>query len=143
MPAFFKIFATVLLLFNGTGAIYGGLSLMIFPDGSHLKMSVDWLQNTTFKDYFIPGLVLFVANGCFSVVVLTAIWLKHPHSSWLVIAQGAILSGWIIIQILLIQTVYYLHFILGGVGLSLILIGYLLTTTKYALVHNNPYQSAY
>jgi len=125
-----KILATALLLFNGIGAIYGGLSLMLFPDGSNIKLSMDWLEHTPFQNYFIPGLVLFIANGVFSVFVLLALWFKHPYSSWLIMAQGAILSGWIIIQILLIQTVYYLHFVLGGVGLCLILLGFLLKRNK-------------
>jgi hypothetical protein len=40
--------------------------------------------------------------------------------------QGAILCGWIIIQMLLIRTIYFLHFILGGTGLALIILGILL-----------------
>jgi hypothetical protein len=42
-----------------------------------------------------------------------------------VLAQGAILTGWIIIQILLIQTIYPLHIIMGSVGIALIVIGWL------------------
>lgn len=130
MKNILKIIASILLLFNGIGALYGGLSLMMYPDGSNIQLSMDWLEHTPFHNYFIPGLVLFIANGFFSIFVFISLLLNHRLSARLVMVQGAILCGWIIIQILMIQTVYFLHFILGGVGLGLILSGLLLQKTK-------------
>jgi hypothetical protein len=126
MNTFFKILAGMLLLFNGVGAVYGGWNLMSYPDGSSMGISLDWLKYTPFPGYFIPGIILFVANGLFSFAVLLALLAGAKNTPWLVMAQGAILTGWIMIQILMIQTVNSLHIIFGSMGFALILLGILL-----------------
>ncbi len=118
--------ASILLLFNGIGALYGGWNLMMHPDGSSIQLTPDWLLHTPFTNYFIPGLVLFIFNGLFSMVAFAALLFKHRLYPWLIMAQGAILMGWIVIQMLLIQTVYFLHYVMGGTGIALLVAGYLL-----------------
>lgn len=120
------ILAALLLLFNGIGALYGGWNLMMHPDGSSIQLTMDWLKHTPFRDYFIPGIILFIFNGLLSIFTFVALLLKLRHYSWLIMAQGAILIGWIIIQMLLIRTVYFLHYLLGGTGILLLLTGILL-----------------
>ena len=121
-----KIFTSLLLLFNGTGAVYGGVNLILHPDGSSLRLSLDLLKYTPFKDYLIAGIILFIVNGLFSFFVLIKLLLNQKNYSWFVIAQGLILTGWIIIQVFLIQTVYFLHFILISTGIVLIVLGSIL-----------------
>lgn len=120
------ILACLLLLFNGIGAIYGGWNLIIHPDGSSIQLTMDWLKHTPFQNYLIPGIVLFIANGLFSIAVVIMLLFNKHYSPWFIIAQGAILTGWIIIQMLLIRTVHFFHYILGGTGLALIILGMLL-----------------
>ena len=126
MKTFLKIFTSLLLLFNGTGAVYGGVNLIMHPDGSSLRLSLDLLKYTPFKDYLIAGIILFIVNGLFSFFVLIKLLLNQKNYSWFVIAQGLILTGWIIIQVFLIQTVYFLHFILISIGIVLIVLGSIL-----------------
>jgi hypothetical protein len=126
MNAFLKIASVVLLLFNGIGAVYGGLHLLLHPDGSSIGLSTDWLKHSPFDSFFIPGLVLFLVNGVFNFFVLWLLVSNKPKSGPYVLAQGALLSGWILIQIMMLQAVYFLHYTLGGVGLALMLLGYLL-----------------
>jgi len=116
----------LLLLFNGIGAIYGGWNLMMHPDGSSIQLSPGWLEHTPFDNYLIPGIILFVVNGWFSLVAFSAVIMNLKNHAWLVIAQGAILLGWIVIQMLLIQTVYFLHLVLGAAGIALLIVGRLL-----------------
>lgn len=125
MKIFLKFITSLFLLFNGIGAIYGGVNLILHPDGSSIQLSPDWLKHTPFHDYLIPGIILFIANGVFSILVFISLLLNYRNYVWLVIAQGSILTGWIIIQVILIQTVYFLHFILGGVGIALITLGWI------------------
>lgn len=126
MKTFLRIASVVLLLFNGIGACYGGWLLMTDPTGGTLQLPLHWLEHSPFADYFIPGIVLFCANGLLSFViaffVITGRW-RYPL---LVMLQGAVLTGWIVIQVLLLQMVYFLHFIMGGTGLLLLLCGLLL-----------------
>lgn len=118
-----KIIAALLLLVNGTGAFYGGTSLLLHPDGSGLQITTDWLRYSPFTDYFIPGLVLLVVNGLCSVATLTILLLGKRRSNVYVIAQGILLTGWIFVQVLLLQAVAALHVIMGLMGVALIVCG--------------------
>jgi len=121
-----KILCAILLFFNGIGAIYGGWNLIIHPDGSSIQLSMSWLEHTPFQDYLIPGIILFIANGILSFFTLIALIFNFRNFPFYVIGQGIILSIWIIIQIVLIRTVYFLHLIMGSVGLLLIIFGWIL-----------------
>jgi hypothetical protein len=127
---FYKIIASLLLLFNGIGALYGGWSLITQPDGSGLQLSLDLLEQTPFQNYLIPGITLFVANGLCSLAVFVVMMLNIKVYSWLVMLQGAVLTGWIVIQMILIQTVYFLHIILGSIGLLLIVCGWVMVSRQ-------------
>lgn len=126
MKPFLKFFSVLLLLFNGIGAVYGGYNLVTKPDGSSMQMPLTFLQHSPFQDYFIPGVLLFIANGLFSLFVCLAVLLNLKNYSWLVMIQGAILIGWIQIQILMIKTIVHLHIIMGLTGFLLLLCGWML-----------------
>ena len=125
MKLLLTIVAAALLLFNGIGALYGGWSLMAYPDGSNLQMPIEWLERTPFSDFLIPGIILFIANGLCSIFVFAMLLFNHKKASWLVMAQGVILMGWIVVQILLVQKYHPLQLILGVAGIGLIAAGYL------------------
>lgn len=121
-----RFLAIFLLLFNGVGAVIGGWILMIDPSGVQMQLPADYLKHIPFNDYFIPGLILFVANGLMSFVVLIATATGRRFYTQLLVVQGAILSGWIMIQILMVQDVYYLHYVMESVGLAIMGIGFIL-----------------
>jgi hypothetical protein len=122
--------AAALLLLNGIGALYGGINLILHPDGSSIKLSPHWLLHSPFSNYFIPGIILFVANGILSMSAFTALIMQLKNYTYFVLAQGAILTGWIIIQMYLIQTIHPLHIILGCMGLILVIVGIILSKNK-------------
>ena len=130
MKTFLTITASLLLIFNGIGALYGGWNLISHPDGSSMQMSLDFLKHSPFHNYLIPGIILFVTNGLFSFAVLTVLISRNLYASWLVLAQGAILTGWIFIQVLLVQTIHPLHIIMGSVGIALIVVGWFLKSKQ-------------
>jgi hypothetical protein len=138
MKTLLKSLAAFLLLFNGAGAIYGGGNLILHPDGSSIQLSVVWLEHTPFHTYLIPGIILFVVNGLFSIAALAALLVNHKDYPWLVIGQGVILLGWLAMQVVMIQTVYFLHFIMGGVGLSLLTTGWLLIDLTHPSITGHP-----
>lgn len=102
MKTFIKIIVILMLLFNGIGAFYGGLSLITDPTGSKLQLPLSYLENTPFRDYLIPGIVLLIVNGFFSFFTLLTVFLKSKKVSLFIIAQGVLLSGWIIVQIIIL-----------------------------------------
>ena len=134
------IIASSLLLFNGTGALYGGWNLITRPDGSSIQLSMNWLEHTPFTDYLLPGIILFISNGLSSFFVLIVLLLKVNKFYWFVMCQGVILTGWILIQMLLIQTVHSLHVILGCVGIGFIIAGLLLGKIANSRIDKNQHR---
>jgi hypothetical protein len=121
-----RIIAILLLLFNGIGAIFGGWSLIQDPTGGDLKLPLSHLEHSPFSDFFIPGIILLVANGVFSLAAMFWTAFQWKHYAWLVLTQGALLTGWILIQMIMLREVSYLHFIYGGIGVALLWTGILL-----------------
>src|SRR5687768_14498666 len=118
MRTWLTIIAIILLLFNGIGALYGGWNLITHPDGSSIQLSLHWLAHTPFTDYLIPGIILFISNGLFSIFVFIALIFRFKKYEWFVVAQGVILIGWITIQVALIQNLNFLHVVLGSTGVG-------------------------
>src|SRR5215468_4306083 len=104
MKRLLNVVVLILLLLNGIAAIYGGWNFMLNPDGSGMNMSPDFLRFSPFKDYFIPGLMLFTMNGLFSFFVIASVVFRLRHYLRYVIAQSVILAAWIMIEILMLQT---------------------------------------
>ncbi len=130
MKKFFQIFSAVLLLFNGLSALFGGWQLMVQPDGSSMQMSLDWLQYSPFSNYLIPGILLFVVNGLMSIFVFTLLIIKYKYYPLLVMLQGVLLFGWIVVQVLMVRDLVWIQVLFGIIGLILLLLGWSLKSKK-------------
>ncbi|MCK6600559.1 MAG: hypothetical protein L6Q77_01925 [Bacteroidetes bacterium] len=118
-------FLTAALLFlNWTGAFFGGYHLVTNPDGSSLGLPISYLAGTPFSDYLIPGIILLAVNGFLGLTAFLFVVLGHPKAPWLIMLQGILLSGWILVQILLIQVFHPFQAIFGSIGLILFASGY-------------------
>lgn len=120
-----RVLIIILLAINGIGAVFGGGSLIADPTGQSLGMSIDMLQHSPFKDFFIPGLILFGLLGIGSLVVCVIVVLRMNGYALWTIFIGFVLSLWIAIQILMLQDVHYLHIIFGCIGIMLVILGIL------------------
>jgi hypothetical protein len=109
-----------LLLLNALNAIVGGWLLMSSPTGETLGISIISLAHSPFQNFLIPGLILFVANGVFSLTTATWTFFKWRNYARLIFFQGVILTGWIIIQSILMQTANLLHIFFGSIGILLV-----------------------
>ena len=58
-----RLFAVILLTFQGLGAIYGGWMLISDPSGQKFQWMVELLEGTPFKNFIIPGIILFIVPG--------------------------------------------------------------------------------
>lgn len=112
-----------LLLFTGINALIAGSMFIVDPSGSKIGMTTDYLRTSPFTDFLIPGIILLVVNGLFNVFAALAVTRNNPMSPILVILQGLMLSGWIIIQIILVQDFNLLHFVMLLIGIGLIFLG--------------------
>jgi hypothetical protein len=93
----------------GTLAFAGGALLMADPSGRTVGFRPDTLAGTPFPDFFVPGLVLAVAVGAFAFAVASAAILGRPWAKLGHLAYGAVLFGWIVVQVLLIGWGNYLQ----------------------------------
>lgn len=126
MKTSFKILAGVLLLLIGLSAIYGGLNLMVYPNGTSLQLPLELLEHSPFKNYLVPGIILFIANGLLSLFVWVALISRLKKYPLYIFIQGNIVTGWIIIQLIMLQVVNVLNIIIGVTGLLLIFCGWIL-----------------
>ncbi len=116
-------FLLFLLAFLGIGALGGGAVLIISPGGEILGVPLSMLDNSPFKSFLIPGIVLFLVFGLSPVLLIGAL-LKKPgsklaeqlnfysdmHWSWSFTIYNAIaLIIWIQIQQLMVDGVHWLH----------------------------------
>lgn len=108
------------------GALYGGGKFISDPSGYSLQITVHLLRHSPFKDFLVPGIILFVANGVFSFLTLVLLLINNSNYPKAITIQGCILLGWIIIQIALLRSFNALHFTLGSTGIVLIVNGGLL-----------------
>jgi hypothetical protein len=123
----------VLLVLLAVNAFYGGISLMMAPDGSLLKMQPGWLENSPFNSYFIPGLLLLLMNGVFPLVAIFGLITrnnsqvlnrlniyKNRYWGWtFAVYSGIITNIWIIVQQLMAEY-FILQTIIAAVGLLII-----------------------
>jgi hypothetical protein len=105
----------LLHMFVGVNAVAGGILMMIKPDGSLLGMQADWLINSPFKNYFIPGLILFFMLGVFSVFTAWSLFRRpqlrflnamngyaNMHWAWAYsLYSGVITIIWILVQMMM------------------------------------------
>jgi hypothetical protein len=113
----------VLLVINGIGACFGGLALVIDPTGQNIQIPLDMLKHSPFSDYFIPGMILLVVLGMGSLAAGLVVKKKVKGYPVIVAVMGVALTIWIIVEVLMIQSLHYLHVIFGGIGIALVILG--------------------
>jgi len=118
-----KTASIILLFFTGVNAIIAGTLFMIDPTGSKMGMSTAYLSNAPFVNFLIPGITLFVINGLMNVLTAILTLKNYKHFPNLIILQGLLLSGWIIIQVIWVRDFNGLHFAMLFIGLVLIVLG--------------------
>jgi hypothetical protein len=125
MKKLVKPLVMLLLLLNGVAAIYGGWQLMDHPDGSSLSLPLQYLSTTPFMDYRLPGILLFSTIGIYSIALFSLILSGTEKYAGLLLAQGIILSIWIIAQLIFQITFSILHALFLLIGLTFIYTGML------------------
>jgi hypothetical protein len=95
--------------FIGLSAIMGGFKLVSDPSGANLDLSLEWLANSPFPDYFIPGLVLAIVN-----------FLRNRYAGGTAFVFGIFLILYLAIEVWIIGLQTFLQplfFVLGAIEL--------------------------
>lgn len=134
----------VLLVLLSINAFYGGISLMLAPDGSLLGMQPGWLDKSPFNSYFIPGFLLLLMNGIFPLVTVFGLVTKnnsqvanrlniYKNRCWgwtFAVYCGIITNSWIIVQQLMAEY-FILQTIIAAVGLLILVAALLPRVMRY------------
>lgn len=113
----------LLLLIVGFSASGGGAALVMDPSGKSIGLPLEGLRDIMFDDFQLPGFILFFAVGLLSLMASVFTMLKNPIYPTLVFCQGAILTGWILVQVYLLPESHILQLICLIMGLLLMLLG--------------------
>lgn len=116
----------VLQAFIGVTAAAGGFGLVSDPSGAKMNISLEWLNNTPFVNYLIPGLILLMVNGVGNILAAITTFVRSKQAAHLAVALGMFLAVYIAVEVLFVglrNLSQPLYFILGviefGLGLKL------------------------
>ncbi|GCC51771.1 hypothetical protein SanaruYs_20000 [Chryseotalea sanaruensis] len=132
-----RILSICLLLLTGINGIIAGILFIVDPTGKKMGMSTSYLSNSPFLNYLIPGITLLIVNGLMNVIVAILTIRKRKYYASLIIVQGLLLSGWIIIQVILVRDFNGLHFSMLSISVALITLGVILRGAFKSLDHNS------
>lgn len=114
----------VLVSFIAVTANLSGLLLISQPDCSILKLPLSLLEGTPFKTYLIPGVLLVVFVGIVNLLAVFFNLRSHQSRYDWAMAGGVSVVVWFLSQLILIQTVHWLHVAYFGIGLIIFLLAY-------------------
>lgn len=89
-------------VFVGIMAVPVGLMMVVEPNGSPLGIPNEWVADSTFGSFLVPGLFLLLVIGVGQLVAAALAVIRHPLAPWLMGALGVGLLIWIAIQVLII-----------------------------------------
>ena len=104
------------LVVLGLGALAGGISLVVKPDGSVMGFETSILAGSPFRDFLMPGLILGGLFGIGSLAVAGMGLARWRIAPFLAFAIGVAQMIWILVQLAIIKELSFLHptmFIIG------------------------------
>lgn len=114
----------ILVCFVAITSLVSGILIITHPDGSVMQMSVDLLKTSPFKNFLIPGIVLTVLVGGTNLLAAFFNMQRNANRYNWALAGGIMISGWTVVQMILINTVFWLQFVYLGIGVIIMLIAY-------------------
>ncbi len=118
---FLAYFLGILQALIGLTAIAGGFRLISNPNGIP-DFPIEWLSNSPFNNYFIPGLVLLIVIGLGNVLAGTVTFLRKRYSGSIAIVFGIFLILYMATEVWFVGLRNFLqplYFILGVIVLIL------------------------
>jgi hypothetical protein len=112
----------LLQLLVGASAAVSGVLMMIAPDGRIFKAPPDMLTGSPFRDFFVPGLILFLVHGVGTLTAGVLTLRRHPLAGFAGMVFGLGMMIWIFVQVSMIgggSWLQYGYFGLGVIELSL------------------------
>ncbi|WP_224361182.1 hypothetical protein [Hyalangium versicolor] len=107
-------------LFTGVTAIWGGIELAGWPDGTGpvIRMPLSMLEHSPFHDFFVPGLLLFWLVGVLNLIAGVLVLRRHRWSEFLAVMGGGSLTVWIVTEMVMLRAAHWLQVLYLVVGLG-------------------------
>lgn len=94
-----------LLAFNALNAFAGGYYGM----SGAKDVPTEWLEGSTFRDYFIPSLILFVVVGGPFLFSAISVFARFRTAHLAAFGSGIIVLGWLAVQLAIIGYVSWMQ----------------------------------
>ena len=117
-----KTILFILVSFLALTSVLSALLMMSIPDGSILNLSISLLKGTIFKDFVLPGFLLFLFVGSVNLLAVFFNISNHPLKYNWALAGGFVALLWVLLQFLLINQSMWVDIFYVSIGVSIILI---------------------
>lgn len=103
--------------FVGVMAIPVGVLMILDPNGSPVGIPHEWIADSPFGSYLIPGIFLFAVNGFGQLAGAVMAIARDRRAPWVMGALAVGLIAWISVQVLIIPLSFLqpLIFVIGVV----------------------------
>ncbi|MDZ7717656.1 MAG: hypothetical protein U5K72_02405 [Balneolaceae bacterium] len=127
MKTLFKRILNILVGFQGLSGLAGGFGLILDPTGEALGIPQEWLLNSIFDTYLIPGVILFVVLGIFPMICYAGLWKGKDWAITGSFITGIALMIWIAVEIYMIGYISNppLQLIYGVTGILITLVSWI------------------
>jgi len=99
-----------------------GFMMMAVPDGNMINVNVSILKNTSFQDFRLPGVILFLTVGLSNLLAFFYLFVNHKSKfNWSIIG-GVLLIIWIVTQFILIETSRWIDVIAITIGALIVFV---------------------
>ncbi len=114
----------ILIAFVAVTATVSGILLMANPDGRTFNMPLTLLNGTPFKSFLIPGMILTIAVGAVNMLAFFHYYKEYKYMYDWTLAGGIMLTLWSIVQMILLQSFFWLQIFYLGIGILIILLSF-------------------
>jgi CDP-diglyceride synthetase len=111
--------AIALEIFTAVGAIPVGLIFLGDPSGRSMQIPEEWIRNTVFGTFTIPGIYLLFVNGLAMLIAAALSLMRHRLAPWLTGVLGVGLVVWIAVQLVVMPEQMILQPIFMTIGFVL------------------------
>lgn len=119
----------VIQILVGVSASVSGLMLMTFPSGSLLQTPLDMLKSSPFKDFLIPGFILFIVNGIGHLFAASFTLRRKQAAAMIGAVFGLGLIIWIFIQVSMIGGGHILQYSYFFIGVTETVLAFFIATS--------------
>lgn len=117
-----RIALIVLEILVGAAALGGGAYAFAGAPG----VSTEWLKNSPFKTYLVPGLALFFVVGGSMLAAAGLLLADVGIARTVSLEAGIVLLAWVAAQVSVIGYRSWLQPVMGVVGLAVVVLSFLL-----------------